>query len=76
MDPMNAAMAMGSLSLASADAMNQYSMAMQKKSMDEEMQAAQNLLEMLPQQPSFQVRGPQPGQIPEIQKGNVFDIYA
>ena len=64
MDPMNAAMAMGSLSLASADAMNQYSMAMQKKSMDEEMQAAQNLLEMLPQQPSFQVRGPQPGQIP------------
>ena len=44
--------------------------------MDDEMQAAQNLLEMLPQQPSFQVRGPQPGQIPEIQKGNVFDIYA
>ena len=31
MDPMNAAMAMGSLGLASADAMSQYSMAMQKK---------------------------------------------
>ena len=68
--------ALSSLSLASANQMTQYSMAMAKKSMDDEMQSAQAMLEMLPQQQSFQVRGPQPGQIPEIQKGNVFDIYA
>ncbi|MBR3562177.1 MAG: YjfB family protein [Oscillospiraceae bacterium] len=73
MDLMSAAM--GSLSLASANEMTQYSMALAKKSMDAETQSAAQLLEMLPQQP-FQVRGPQPGDTPAVLKGSFFDTYA
>ena len=68
--------ALSSLSLASANEMTQYSMAMAKKSMDDEMQSAQAMLEMLPQQQSFQVRGPQPGDAPAFLKGSFFDTYA
>ena len=67
--------ALGSLSLASANQMTQYSMAMAKKSMDAEVQSAAQMLEMLPQQP-FQVRGPQPGDAPAFLKGSFFDTYA
>ena len=68
--------ALSSLSLASANEMTQYSMAMAKKSMDAEVQSAAQLLEMLPQQQSFQVRGPQPGDVPTMMKGSFFDTYA
>ena len=68
--------ALSSLSLASANQMTQYSMAMAKKSMDAEVQSAAQMLEMLPQQQSFQVRGPQPGDVPTMMKGSFFDTYA
>ncbi|MBQ9646888.1 MAG: hypothetical protein IJV43_00830 [Oscillospiraceae bacterium] len=74
MDMMDAAM--GSLSLASAGQASQYSMAIAKKAMNAEAQSAANMLEMLPQQQSFQVRGPQPGDVPEVMKGGFFDTYA
>lgn len=67
--------ALGSLSLASADQLTQYSATLTKKAMDEETESAAKMLEMLPQQ-QFHVRGPQPGDTPAILKGNFFDTYA
>ena len=74
MDMMDAAL--GSLQLASSNQMMQYSMAIAKKAMDAEAQSAAALLNMLPQQQSFQVRGPQPGSVPAIRKGSFVDVYA
>ena len=74
MDMMDAAL--GSLSLASSGQMAQYSMSIAKKAMDAETQSAANMLDMLPQQQAFQVRGPQPGDTPAIMKWNYFDTYA
>lgn len=74
MDMMDAAL--GSLSLASSGQMAQYSMAIAKKAMDSETQSAANLLDMLPQQQGFRVRGPQPGDVPAVMKGSFFDTYA
>lgn len=74
MDMMSAAL--GSLSIASAGQLSQYSATIAKKAMDAETQSAESLLAMLPQQQMFQTRGPQPGDVPAIQKGNVFDVYA
>lgn len=74
MDMMDAALS--SLSLASSGQAMQYSMSIAKKAMDTEAQSAANLLDMLPQQQSFQVRGPQPGDTPAVMKGNFFDTYA
>ena len=54
----------------------QYSLRMAKKAMDTEAQSAANLLNMLPSQQSFQVRGPQPGSVPAVPKGKFFDTYA
>ena len=54
----------------------QYSTNIMKKAMNTEAQSVANLLNMLPQQQSFRVRGPQPGDVPAIPKGNFFDIYA
>ncbi len=68
--------ALGSLSLASSAQAMQYSMSIARKAMDAETQSAANLLNMLPQQQSFQTRGPQPGDVPAISKGNYFDTYA
>ena len=73
MDMMDAAL--GSLSLASSGQMAQYSMRLARKAMDNETQSAAQLLDMLPQQ-SFQPRGPQPGDVPAIPKGNLLDTYA
>ncbi len=73
MDMMDAAL--GSLSLASSGQMAQYSMRLARKAMDNETQSAAQLLDMLPQQ-SFQPRGPQPGDVPAIPKGNFLDTYA
>lgn len=67
--------ALGSSSLASSGQAMQYSMRIAKKAMDVEAQSAANLLDMLPQQ-SFQVRGPQPGDVPAVQKGSFLDVYA
>ncbi len=74
MDLMDAAM--GSMSIASSGQMMQYSMRLAKAAMDTEAQSAANLLDMLPQQPSFQVRGPQPGDVPAVAKGSFIDTYA
>ncbi len=74
MDLMDAAL--GSMSLASSGQAMQYSMRIAKKALDAETQSAANLLDMLPQQQSFQVRGPQPGDIPAVQKGSFLDVYA
>ena len=71
MDMMSAAM--GMMSLASAGQMSQYSATIQHMAMDAETASAQNMLNMLP---SFQARGPQPGDVPAIQKGSILDIYA
>lgn len=68
--------ALGSVELASSGRMAQYSMNIAKKAMNAEAQSAAGLLEMLPQQQSFQVRGPQPGDVPAIPKGSFFDTYA
>lgn len=73
MDMMDAAL--GSLSLASSGQMAQYSMTIARKAMDAETQSAANLLEMLPQQ-GVQARGPQPGDVPAVMRGNFFDTYA
>ncbi len=73
MDMMDAALS--SLSMASSGAMMQYSMNIAKKAMNIEAQSAAQMLDMLPQQP-FQVRGPQPGDVPAIPKGSFFDAYA
>ncbi len=72
MDMMDAAL--GRLSLASSGQMMQYSMRIAKEAMDTETQSAEQLLDMLPQQP--QMRGPQPGDVPAIAKGSIFDAYA
>ena len=61
---------LGSLSLM------QYSTGIMKKAMNTEAESVANLLNMLPQQQSFQVRGPQPGSVPAISKGNFIDVYA
>ena len=74
MDMMDAAL--GSLSLASSGQLSQYSATIAKKAMDAEAQSAASMLDMLPQQQSFQVRGPQPGDVPEVMKGGFFDTYA
>ena len=74
MDMMDAAIA--SLSLASAGQLTQYSATIAKKTMDDEALSAEKMLEMLPQQPSFHVRGPQPGDTPAILKGSYVDTYA
>ena len=74
MDMMDAAL--GSLSLASSGQLSQYSATIAKKAMDAEAQSAANMLDMLPQQQAFQVRGPQPGDTPAIMKGSFFDTYA
>ena len=68
--------AFGSLQLASSGQMAQYGTRILKKAMDAEAQSAANLLNMLPQQQSFQVRGPQPGDVPAVSKGNFLDVYA
>ena len=54
----------------------QYSLNVTKKAMDTVAQTAANLLDMLPPQQSFQVRGPQPGSVPAIRKGSFVDVYA
>ena len=74
MDIMDAAL--GSLQMASSGQMMQYSMRVLRNTMDAEAQSAANLLNMLPQQQSFQVRGPQPGDVPAIAKGTFLDVYA
>ena len=56
--------------------MMQYSTGIMKKAMNDEAQSVANLLNMLPQQQSFQVRGPQPGDVPAIPMGNFIDVYA
>ena len=56
--------------------MMQYSTSIMKKAMNTEAQSVANLLNMLPQQQSFQVRGPQPGDVPAISKGDFVDVYA
>ena len=53
-----------------------YSMNVTKKAMDTVAQDAANLLNMLPSQQSFRVRGPQPGSVPAVPKGKFFDTYA
>lgn len=68
--------ALGSLQLASSGQMMQYGTRVLKKAMDAEAQSAANLLNMLPQQQSFQVRGPQPGDVPAVSKGSFLDVYA
>ena len=68
--------AFGSLQLASSGQMSQYGTRVLKKAMDAEAQSAANLLNMLPQQQSFQVRGPQPGSVPAVSKGRFLDVYA
>ena len=68
--------AFGSLQLASSGQMAQYGTRILKKAMDAEAQSAANLLNMLPQQQSFQVRGPQPGDVPAVSKGSFLDVYA
>ena len=68
--------AFGSLQLASSGQMAQYGTRVLKKAMDAEAQSAANLLNMLPQQQSFQVRGPQPGSVPAIPRGSFLDVYA
>lgn len=74
METMDAAL--GNLQMASSAQMAQYSMSIAKKAMYDEAQSAIDLLNMLPQQQSFQVRGPQPGDVPAIPKGSFFDAYA
>ena len=74
MDAMD--VALGSLQMASSGQMMQYSTRVLRKAMDAEAQSAANLLNMLPQQQSFQVRGPQPGDVPAIPMGIYFDTYA
>lgn len=74
MDFMDAAL--GSLQMASSGQMMQYSMRVLRNTMDAEAQSAANLLNMLPEQQSFQVRGPQPGDVPAIPMGIYFDTYA
>ncbi len=74
MDMMDAAL--GSLQMASSSQMVQYSASIARKAMDAETQSAANLLNMLPQQSSFQVRGPQPGDVPAISRGSILDTYA
>ena len=54
----------------------QYSLRMVRKAMDTEVESAANLLNMLPSQQSFRVRGPQPGSVPAVPKGKYFDTYA
>ena len=54
----------------------QYSTNIMKKAMNTEAQSVANLLNMLPQQQSFRVRGPQPGDVPAVPKGNFLDTYA
>ena len=56
--------------------MAQYSTSIMKKAMNDEAQSVANLLNMLPQQQSFQVRGPQPGDVPAVSKGRFLDVYA
>ena len=68
--------ALGSVQLASSSGMMQYSMRVLKKAMDSEAQSAASLLNMLPQQQAFQVRGPRPGDVPAISKGSYIDVYA
>ena len=74
MDFMDAALS--SLQMASSGQMMQYSMRVLRNTMDAEAQSAANLLNMLPEQQSFQVRGPQPGDVPAIPMGIYFDTYA
>ena len=74
MDMMDAAL--GSLSLASSGQMMQYSMTMAKKAMDTETASAARMLEMLPDGNAFSVRGPQPGDVPAVAKGEFVDVYA
>lgn len=69
MDAMD--MAIGSLQMASSAQMMQYSTSVAKMAMNNEVQSAAKLLDMLPQ-----VRGPQPGDTPAIPKGNYVDVYA
>ena len=69
MDPIG--MALSSLETASSAQMLQYSMSVAKEVMNNEEQSASKLLEMLPP-----VRGPQPGDVPAIMKGNYVDVYA
>ena len=71
MDDMMASMAMASMSMASTAQATQYSMAMERKTLDAEMESAAQLLEMLPP-----VQAPQSGDIPAVMKGNFIDIYA
>ena len=68
--------ALGSLQLASSGQMSQYGTRVLKKAMDAEAQSVANLLNMLPQQQSLQVRGPQPGTVPAVSRGNYIDVYA
>lgn len=67
MDAMS--MALSSLDMASSSQMMQYSVSVTKKVMDNEVQSAEKLLEMIPQQP-------QPGSTPAIPKGQYIDVYA
>ena len=63
----------GNIDLASSA---QYSYGVMNMAMRSEVTSDKGLLDMLPQQQSFQVRGPQPGDTPAVQKGSFFDTYA
>ena len=63
----------GNTNMASAA---QYSYRLMNMTMKSQVQSEAGMLEMLPQQQSFQVRGPQPGDVPAVTKGNFFDTYA
>ena len=55
----------------------QYSTNIMKKAMNTEAQSVANMINnMMPQQQSFRVRGPQPGDVPAVPKGNFLDVYA
>jgi hypothetical protein len=70
-----ASIAMQNMEGAAAGGMFAYSVKVAKKAMDVEAQSAAQILDMLPEQ-QFRVRGPQPGDVPAIPKGDFFDTYA
>ncbi|MBE6909677.1 MAG: hypothetical protein E7474_08950 [Ruminococcaceae bacterium] len=63
----------GNINLASSA---QYAYSVMNMTMRSEVTSEKGLLEMLPEKQQFQVRGPQPGDVPAVMKGNFFDTYA
>ena len=77
MDPSLMSAAISNLSMASTSEMAQMNFSLAKMAMRDEEQSAARLLEMLPDsQGALRLRGPQPGDVPEVMKGSYFDIYA